>query len=189
MDTHGIFQAVILVTIFILRVYVTCSLFFKIWLAESILISREELFRGTWFLLASNTLRHKFFPMKISSLHWNGAAYTCKEKLWRKVADEYQMSWSPFFHRRGDSEEGVSLKRDEYYIYMAQLSFQSLYKTLLLKKVLCPIFLDDISRFVSSWWKRPTQKRFFFSIFPLNNFPLEAPGLCTTWRIKRTNFH
>ena len=25
------------------------------------------------------------FPMKISSLHWNSAAYTCKEKLWRKV--------------------------------------------------------------------------------------------------------
>ena len=40
-----------------------CFVLFKIWLTESILISREQLFRGTCFLLASNTLRHKFFPM------------------------------------------------------------------------------------------------------------------------------
>ena len=26
------------------------------------------------FLLASNTVRHKFFPMYISSLRWNGTA-------------------------------------------------------------------------------------------------------------------
>ena len=37
-------------------VCVTFSLFFKIWLTESILIFRE-----TCFLLTSNTLRHKFF--------------------------------------------------------------------------------------------------------------------------------
>ena len=46
-------------------------------LIERILIFSESLFRGTCFLLASNTLHHKFFLMKISSLHWNGAAYTC----------------------------------------------------------------------------------------------------------------
>ena len=38
--------------------------------------------RGTCFWLVFNTLRHKFFPMKISSSLWNAAAYTCKEKLW-----------------------------------------------------------------------------------------------------------
>ena len=42
-------------------------------LIDKILIFREKLFRGTCFLLASNTLRHTFFPMKIRSLHWNGA--------------------------------------------------------------------------------------------------------------------
>ena len=48
-------------------------------------------------LLASNTLRHKFFPIKICSLQWNGAALTCKEQLWRKFAGEYQVWKSPFF--------------------------------------------------------------------------------------------
>ena len=38
-------------------------------LIDRILIFREQLFGGTSFLLASNTIRHKFFPMKISSLH------------------------------------------------------------------------------------------------------------------------
>ena len=41
----------------------TFSLFFKICFSESILISREYLFRETCFLLASNSLSHKFFPM------------------------------------------------------------------------------------------------------------------------------
>ena len=40
----------------------------------------------------SNTLHHKFFLMKISSPHWNGTAHTYKERLWRKIASEYQMS-------------------------------------------------------------------------------------------------
>ena len=62
--THWIFWSVILVSILMLRVYVTFSLFFKIWLTELILISRELLFRGTCFLLASNALRHKFFWRK-----------------------------------------------------------------------------------------------------------------------------
>ena len=81
--THGIFRFVILVSIFMLQVYVT---FFvsQIWLTESILFLRENIFRGTSFLLASNTLRCNFFPAKINSLHWNGAAYTCKEKFRRK---------------------------------------------------------------------------------------------------------
>ena len=74
--------------------YVTFSLFFKIWLTELILISREQFFSWTCFLLASNTLHHKFFLMKISSLHWNGTAYTCKEKLWWKVTGEYQNLYS-----------------------------------------------------------------------------------------------
>ena len=52
-----------------IRVYVTFSLFFK----------REQLFRGTCFLLASNMLHHKLFPMKIGSLHGNGTGQTCKE--------------------------------------------------------------------------------------------------------------
>ena len=43
-----------------LRVYVTFSLFFKIWLTESILVFIEKLFRETSFLLASNALRHVF---------------------------------------------------------------------------------------------------------------------------------
>ena len=38
---HRIFRSVILVSILTLRVYLTFSLFFKIWLTESILISRE----------------------------------------------------------------------------------------------------------------------------------------------------
>ena len=52
--------------------WVYVSLFFKIWLTESILISRVKLFRGNCFLLASNTLRHKFFSNvnKQSSLEW-----------------------------------------------------------------------------------------------------------------------
>ena len=41
--------------------------------------------------------------MKMSSRHWNGAAYTCQEKLWQKFTGEYQMSQSPFFKKGGDS--------------------------------------------------------------------------------------
>ena len=83
--TTGIFQSVILVSIFMLRVCETFSLFLKIWLTQSILIFRKSFFRGTCYLLASNTVCNKFFLMKISSLHWNGAAYICKEKLWEKL--------------------------------------------------------------------------------------------------------
>ena len=54
-------------------------------------------FQRTCFLLASSTLRHKFFPIKISSLHGNGTMQTGKDKLWQKVAGEYQISKSPFF--------------------------------------------------------------------------------------------
>ena len=49
-------------------------------------------FQSNLFLLVSNILRSKLFLMKISILHWNDAAYTCKDKLWRKVANKYQMS-------------------------------------------------------------------------------------------------
>ena len=49
-------------------------------------------FQKNLVLLASNNQHHKFFPMKLSSLHWNGTAYNYKEKLGRKVTDEYQMS-------------------------------------------------------------------------------------------------
>ena len=56
-------RSLILVSILMLQVYLTFSLFFKIWLTESILISREYLLRETCFLLASNTLPHTFFPM------------------------------------------------------------------------------------------------------------------------------
>ena len=71
---HTIFRPVILVSVFLLQVYVTFSLFFKSLQTESIHIFREKLFRGTCFLFASNTQHHKFFPIKTSSLHWNGAA-------------------------------------------------------------------------------------------------------------------
>ena len=76
--THGIFRFVILVSIFVIGLG---NIFFvhQIWLTESIIFLRENI-----FLLASNTLRRKFSPAKISSLCWNGAAYTCKEKFWRK---------------------------------------------------------------------------------------------------------
>ena len=36
--------------------------------------------------------------MKIRSLHWNDAAFTCKEKSWRKVTGEYPVSKPPFFY-------------------------------------------------------------------------------------------
>ena len=58
--TNGILRSVILVSIFILRVHETFPLFLRIWLTESILIFREKLFKGTYFLLASNTVRHEF---------------------------------------------------------------------------------------------------------------------------------
>ena len=81
------------------------------------------LFRGNCFLFASNT-HHKFFVIKISSLHWNATAYTCKEKLWHKVAVECQIS---ILLKRGwFSYVRVFLKRDKYHIYMAQLSLQFL---------------------------------------------------------------
>ena len=35
----------------------------------------------------SNT---RFFPINISSFHWNGVVHTCKEKSWWKVAAEYR---------------------------------------------------------------------------------------------------
>ena len=85
--THGIFWSIILVSIFMLWAYVTFSLFLKIWLTESDNSFSEELL-SYWLL----TLCHNIFPVKISSLHWNFAVCTCKEKLWQKVADEYQMS-------------------------------------------------------------------------------------------------
>ena len=93
--THGIFRSVILVSIFMLQTYITFSLFLKIWLIESILIFREQVFRVTYFLWTSNTLRHKLFLIKISSFH--DVAYICKEKVWLKVTGKYQMSWSAFF--------------------------------------------------------------------------------------------
>ena len=56
---HTDSSSLILVSVFMLQVYVTFSLFFNIWLTELILIFRE-----TCFLLASNTLRRKFFQIK-----------------------------------------------------------------------------------------------------------------------------
>ena len=84
-----------------LRVYVTFSLFLKIWLTELILIFGEQFFRETcWSSLASYCLLTLYvtilFPMKKRRLHWNGAACTCKEKSWRKLAGEYQISKSEY---------------------------------------------------------------------------------------------
>ena len=53
-----------------LRIYVTFSLFFKIWLTESVLVFRVVFQRN--FLLASKILCHKVLPLKISSFYWNG---------------------------------------------------------------------------------------------------------------------
>ena len=85
--THWIFWSVSLVSIFMLHVYVTS------FVLQDLSDRINFYFWRICFLLASNTiLLYKFFPMKISSLYWNGTAYTCKEKLWWKVADEYQIS-------------------------------------------------------------------------------------------------
>ena len=52
------------------------------------------------FLLAPSIQGHMFFSMKTISLHWNGSAGTCKEKLWQKVTGEYQMSYLHSFKER-----------------------------------------------------------------------------------------
>ena len=86
---HGIFWSVILVSIFMLRVYVAffCCLRFD-W--QNQFSFSEDSFLGElasyWLLTLYVT---SFLPMKIGSLHWNGAAYTCKEQLWWKFAGEY----------------------------------------------------------------------------------------------------
>ena len=125
--THGIFQSVILVSIFILRVYVTFSLFFKIWLTESILIFREWLFRETYFLLASNTIRHKIFSdeNKQPSLKW------CRTDLQGEIMEEscrwvLNIKISILLKKRWFTYMKGSLKGDEYHIYMALLPLQSL---------------------------------------------------------------
>ena len=59
--------------------------------------SRRIAFKRNLLLIGFQYSTSQVFTMKIRNLHWNGAAYTCKEKLWRKVAGEYQMSKSLFF--------------------------------------------------------------------------------------------
>ena len=77
---------------FMLRVYVT-FFFVPQDLIERINSYFQRIaFRRNLILIGFQHLRHKFFPMKISNLHWNGAVSTCNEKLWPKVAGEYQMS-------------------------------------------------------------------------------------------------
>ena len=81
---HRIFQSIILVSTFMLRVHVTFSLFLGIWLTESI----SEEFTSCWLL----TLCHNFLLMKISSIRWNDTWYTSKAELWQKVASQCQIS-------------------------------------------------------------------------------------------------
>ena len=60
------------VNIFMLGVYATFSLFFKIWLTESIIILREQVFRVMYCLLASNTTSQAFSDEnKQPSLEWH----------------------------------------------------------------------------------------------------------------------
>ena len=69
---HGNFRSIILVSIFTLWVYLTSSLFLRIWLTESILPIREMHFRGTCFLLAFNNKHPKFVWWKlVASLEWH----------------------------------------------------------------------------------------------------------------------
>ena len=60
-------------------------------------LERKVFYERTCFLLASKIQCHKFIPVKIRSLHWNGPACTCKEKVWMKETAEYKMSQSSFF--------------------------------------------------------------------------------------------
>ena len=83
-----------------LWVYVTFFLFLKIdWQSQFSFSenSFSEELASYWLLTLYVTC---FFPTKISSLHWTGTVYFCKEKLWQKVAHDYQMLWSPFFQKR-----------------------------------------------------------------------------------------
>ena len=81
---HRIFQSIILVSTFMLRVHVTFSLFLSIWLTESV----SEEFTSYWLL----TLWHNFLLMKIRSIRWNDTLYTSKAELWQKVASQCQIS-------------------------------------------------------------------------------------------------
>ena len=81
-----------------------CNFFF---VPQDLIDRINSYFRRKLLLIGSNTLCHTFFLMKIISLHWNGASYTCKEKIWQKICR-------------------ISLKGDECHICMAQLSLQSL---------------------------------------------------------------
>ena len=123
-------------------------MFFKIWLTESILIFREKLFRGTCFLLASNTLRHNFFSdeNKQLSLKW-----CCKEKLWQKVTSVYQISKSPFFYRRDDS-------------LMSQYPWNKTNITLTWLSSLYNLFklYTTLSEFCDQFWMKLWRKYLFF---------------------------
>ena len=127
--THGIFRSVILVIVFILQVYVTFSLFFKIWLTESILIFKESLFRGAsfWFLLASNMLRHKFFSDGNRPV-FTGMALRklVKSNYGRKSPVSVKYENLHYFKEGVILFVRVSLKQEEYHIYLAQLTLQSL---------------------------------------------------------------
>ena len=128
--THGIFWSVILVSI--LQLYSTVSFSLETWLNKDVLLETsldwqnqfwfsESSFSeklASYWLLAFNVT--SFFPMKISSLYWNGTVYTCKEQLWQKVTEEYpNVMMSILWKQSWFSYVRVSLKQEESYIYFA----------------------------------------------------------------------
>lgn len=52
---------------------------------------QRYIFYGISFLLDFNIHHHKLSPIKIRSLHQNGSPYTCKEMVWKKETNEYQI--------------------------------------------------------------------------------------------------
>ena len=79
-----------------LWVFLTFSLFFNILLIESILISREWLFRGACFLFASNTTSQVFSNVnKQPSLEW--CCVNLKGEIMAKVVSEYHIEQNLHF--------------------------------------------------------------------------------------------
>ena len=109
--------------LFVLWVHETFSLFFRIWLTELIPIFSEFFFRGTCFLLDSNTLHRKFLfdEYRQPSLEWhcvNLQGEIIVEGCWWVS----NMKISILLMKRWLSHATVSLKQ-EYHIDMARLSF------------------------------------------------------------------
>ena len=64
------------------------------------------------------------FPIKISSLHWNGAVYTCKENYGKSLVSIKCNNHTILLIKESLQNSYIRefLKQDKYHIYMAQLS-------------------------------------------------------------------